>query len=358
MESKAEPQVVATPIRTELGKLSPGRRLTMGVVIAAIVVGAVWIWGLRGLGGLPDVGDPFDVAAVRRPINMPDADNAYADYVAARRSLSREPQGIFKLDWTKLTWAQAGTTVREYLEQNRPALLTWREGSERPDAIYNQAGNLAFDTLLPVVQDLRTFARLAGLEGSRLEEQGKMEEAWTWYRAMLRSSRHVGRHGVIIERLVGGRIHELSSGRILHWAADPRVDAVLLRRAVADTLAADALTVPLSENLKLEYLMCLRDLQELRLIATDLPMPGGRFGWFEQMVKATGGKKPLQQMRLRRQRRRAEPAGSAVGFCELAGPGGSTGGQASPDRDAEADIDLRGGSECIVGCPRDVSRRS
>jgi len=269
------------------------------VAIAAIVVCAVWIWGLRSLEGLPDVGEPFDVAEASRRIDIPNADNAYVGFVEARRALRREPAAISKVDFTKLTWSEAGTAVREYVDQNRPALLKWRDGTERSGAIYNQPGNLAFDTLLPVVQDLRTFARLAGLEGSRLEEQGKMEEAWTWYRGMLRSSRHVGRHGVIIERLVGYRIHELASARILHWAADPRVDPVLLRRALNDTLAADALTSPLSENLKLEYLMCLRDLQELRIVAADLPMPGGRFGWFEQVVQTTGGKKQFQQMRLR-----------------------------------------------------------
>ena len=231
MESKAEPRLNAKPDRSEVRRVSPGRRLTLGVTIAAIVVGAVWICGMRSVDGLPDVGDPFDVAEARRPIDIPDSDNAYADYAAARGALARVPATLSKVDWAKLTWTDAGPTVREYLEVNRPALLKWREGTERPGAIYNQPGQLAFDTLLPVVQDLRTFARLAALEGSRLEEQKKMDEAWTWYRGMLRSSRHVGMHGVIIERLVGARLHEMASGRILNWAADPRVDKVLLRRA-------------------------------------------------------------------------------------------------------------------------------
>jgi hypothetical protein len=42
-----------------------------------------------------------------------------------------------------------------------------------------------------------------------------MNEAWSWYRAILRSSRHVGKHGVIIERLVGASIHEKAVPRIL-----------------------------------------------------------------------------------------------------------------------------------------------
>ena len=57
--------------------------------------------------------------------------------------------------------------------------------------------------------------------------------------------------------------------RIEHWAADPRVDAGLLRKALDDTLAADAMTPPLSEALKLDYLMYLRDMEELRVIVGD-----------------------------------------------------------------------------------------
>jgi hypothetical protein len=299
MESMAESPVDAKPLRAEPGPVGRGRRLTLGVAIAATAVFAVWIWGLRSLEGLPDVGEPFDVAQALRRIDIPEADNAYVGFLEARQALGRQPTSLSRVDLAKLSWGEAGPTVREYVEQNRPALAKWRDGTECPGAVYNQPGQLAFDTLLPVVQDLRTLAALAGLEGSRLEEQGKMEEAWTWYRGMLRSSRHVGTHGVIIERLVGARLHEMAARRILHWAGDPRVDAVLLRRAFDDTLAADALTVPISECLKLEYLMCLRDLQELRILAEEVPMPGGRFGWFEQMVSKTGQKKPLQQIRLR-----------------------------------------------------------
>ena len=85
----------------------------------------------------------------------------------------------------------------------RPALELWREGSERPDALYHQPGQIAVDTIVPVISDVRFLAQLAGLEGSRHEEGGEMEQAWIWYRAALRSSRLVGRHGVMIERMVG-----------------------------------------------------------------------------------------------------------------------------------------------------------
>ncbi len=125
-----------------------------------------------------------------------------------------------------------------------------------------------------------------------------MEEAWTRYRAMLRSSRHAGMNGVIMERLVGAAMFELAARRIVHWAADARVDARLMRRALDDIVAADAMTPPLSRALKLDYLMAMRDLGELRVMVQDIPMPGGRSGWLEQAVAATGAKPAIQRVRL------------------------------------------------------------
>jgi hypothetical protein len=259
----------------------------------------IWIAGVRNLEGLPDVGDPFNVEQARRAVVIPESENAYVLYTDAKNLLTRFPPTLSKVDFSKLTWSKAGFEVRGFLEQNREALELWRNGTERPDALYNQPGGLAIDTILPVVQEMRSLANLAGLEGSRLEEKGAMNEAWTWYRAILRSSRHVGKHGVIIERLVGASIHEKAVPRVLSWAADPRADSKLLRRALDDAVAAEAMTPPLSEALKLEYLMYLRDLEELRVMVRDIPMPGGRFGWLEQMVAPTGAKPQIQRIRLR-----------------------------------------------------------
>jgi hypothetical protein len=285
--------------RGRVRRRRPGRALllALGLAAAALVLMGIWIRGVRNVDGLPDVGDPFDVTEALRPIEMLEDENAYVLYADAKGQLSRRSPALSKNIFDASTWPRAGEDVRAFVQQNRPALLTWREGSERPDAIYNQPGKLAVDTLLPVVQELRLFTQMAALEGSHDEEKGAMEDAWLWYRAMLRCSRHVGRHGVIIERQVGGAIHKEAAARILHWAIDRRVDAELLRRALDDTLAADRMTPPLSKTLKLEYLIYLRDLQELRVMVNEVPMPGGRFGWFEQMVVATGAKPTVQRLR-------------------------------------------------------------
>jgi hypothetical protein len=258
----------------------------------------VWLWRVRSLDGLPDVGDPFDVAATARPIEIPDDENAFVSYSEALELLGKKPNSIRQTDWNKLNWSNASPALRRYLESNRPALAAWRLGSERPDAVYQQPGKMAVDTLLPAVNDLRMLNIMAALEASRLEDEGAMAEAWSLYKGTLRASRHVGRHGAVLERAVGARDFEYAVRRIIHWAADPRVDAALMRRALADTLAADALTPPLSTSIKIQYLLWQRDLDELRVIVNEIPMPGGQNGWLEKALGPTKAKAPIQRARL------------------------------------------------------------
>ena len=104
---------------------------------------------MRSLDDLPDVGDPFDVAAAVRPIEIPDDENAYVSYSEAIRLLAKTPDTVRQTDWMKLTWSNARLAERSYLESSRPALTVWRLGSERPDAIYHQPGKMAADMILP-----------------------------------------------------------------------------------------------------------------------------------------------------------------------------------------------------------------
>ena len=205
-----------------------GRIVGCGLAVSSLVILVIWIWGVRNVDGLPEVGDPFDVAAARQPIDIADSDNAYALYVAAKGEMRKRPAVLSRVVFDELTWSKADDDVRAFVQSNRPALELWREGSDRPAAIYNQPGNLAMDTLLPLVQEVAYLASMAGLEGSRHEQEGSMDQAWIWYNAILRSSRHVGMHGVLVERMIGARLHKVAARHIMRWAADPRVDAKLI----------------------------------------------------------------------------------------------------------------------------------
>jgi hypothetical protein len=64
----------------------------------------------------------------------------------------------------------------------------------------------------------------------------------------------------MIDRDRGALLYEIASKRLVRWAADPRTDASLLRRALDQLPAIHAMTRPASESLKVEYLSLLNAL--------------------------------------------------------------------------------------------------
>ena len=230
------------------------------LLLAMIVLGPVAYRGYR-LSQVPDIGEPFDVEAFCK-IEVADEDNAFVEYRAAVATLPPPRFGGQASDWQSEVdaaleggWAAASEDVRHWLEDNRPALEIWRRGTTKPDALYYHPQEMRIDTLLPVTQELRTMARLARIEASRLEAEGMFEEAWEWHRASFRCSGHSGRHGCIIERLVGLACHSLACEGINHWAALRGVDTVLVQEALQAIQDDYALAAPPSNSLKAEYVM-------------------------------------------------------------------------------------------------------
>ena len=222
--------------------------------------------------GLPDVGDPFDVAAFERPI--PDEINAFILYKQAAAILPKEPED------PPLDWNQASPARRRWLESGQEALEIWRRGTDRPDALNVPPGVLTFETRMDAVQKLRSLGRLAWLQGSRLEAEGDVEGALDWHLSLLRSSRHCGQRGTFIDRLIGIGMHRWASDHLIRWAADPKVDARMLRRALDAALAAGAATPPTSDGLKAEYLSFLHSIDDPELMlrihdSFTTPTPAG-----------------------------------------------------------------------------------
>jgi hypothetical protein len=274
----------------------------MGAVLAVASLGA---WWATQLWGLPDVGDPFDVAAFES-FRVSDDQNAFVDYrlatsmISATRRKSPASWSGQNLRTYPASWSEANPDWRNVLDQSKEALEIWRTGSEKPNALYEHADGLSVRTLLPVTQDLRTLGRLAVLEGSRLETEGDVAGAWGWYRSALRSSRHTGRHGFQMERLVGAAMHDDTSKALTRWAANPKVDAPLLHQALDDVIAIDAMTVPRSETVKLEYLVFVHSMDDPNQIEDFLVtnMLEEKGDWCQELPISTDVKKPIQAARV------------------------------------------------------------
>ena len=176
-----------------------------------------------------------------RPVVIPDHDNAYSAYAEARIARSDAPTEFWDATGrprpTNLTWSKAKPDVRAFQENNRAALEIWREGSERPDALYHQPSELAFDHgPASVAGGLPPFrhGRAGGITAGRAGGNGARRGPGTG--PCCDRAGWSGRHGVLVERQIGAHMHELAARCILRWAADPRVDAEMLHRALDDVL--------------------------------------------------------------------------------------------------------------------------
>jgi len=251
-----------------------GRRVRLAAtvgLVAALAVGSALLLRATSLRGLPDVGDPFDVKAFAH-VDLPDDLNAYTFYRRAHDLLSKDEPGTMKGSYSD--WSEVSPRELEFLDANAGAMAAWLEGTKRDRGVYMQPGTASVATMLPVCQSLRTFSRLANLAAFRREHEGDYAGAWAWYRANLRSSRHSGQHGFLIERLVGIALFDSASKAAIRWSDRPEVDARLLRAALDDVLALDGLTPPPVDSIRYEYYCMMNSLGDsgLRSLAIeDLP---------------------------------------------------------------------------------------
>lgn len=225
------------------------------------IVGCLF-WRAARLAGIPDTADPVDLNALYA-VSVPKERNAFVLFEEASAKALRDP--VIELRILSTPYALPASTDQEglaFLARNAEALAVWRRGCQRPDALSTPLNQLSFRTKLPVLEDQRHFVRLALLESSRLESCGQLDAAWDCYRDALRGSRLVSRHGTLVALLIGCAEYAMCQAEITRWAADPRVDSALLRRALEDVQAVNAMSTPISQNLKIEYLCSIQILKD------------------------------------------------------------------------------------------------
>lgn len=241
-------------------------------------------WFLRGV---PDIPEPFDAEPILA-LEIPDAENAYVDYRLASSLYIAPSQHVAELrdgetfdvplGINKEGWHLADDDVRQFLHDNENALLTWKRGSEKDNAQYLPARDYDIATILDVPQSLREFQRAVMLLGRKLEAEGQHVHAWEWYRAAMRASRHSGRNGILIERLIGIACFSLTAQRLEDWAAQPGVSRELLLRAVNELEADWKLTEKNSTVWKIDY---------LSTMTTIAQCESGKLNWSDLEVSAS-----------------------------------------------------------------------
>jgi hypothetical protein len=207
------------------------RQLLRVIVVAAACVAvaatAFAIWWLNSLNGLPDIGDPFDVAAFRA-FRIPDDQNAFTFVRRANEKLTpirdSDGKGPYPED-PKFSWSIANPKLREWARENREALELFLRGAEQDDA--------SLPTGVPTSDVIPgNVIKVAFLEASRRQESGDTGGAWDCHRAVLRMITHMRRRGSGPQRYWAKRANPWLQRRLADWAADPRTTIPQLHTAL------------------------------------------------------------------------------------------------------------------------------
>ncbi len=249
----------------------------LGVLLIAVVtVAARWFYHrYELLSEIPDVGFPFD-PAILDGYDVPDDQNAYTYYRRASNLFRRVPESLqeagYDSEWqfeedlrsaVRRGWHTANEAIRDHLEVNRPAFEEWRRGATLREARYHDPRTIEYVTTLQVDDDLRRLLYFAVLEVSRLSELGEHDRALELLVAGFRSSRHPGRYGSMMSRIVGINIFQNFRDATLRWASYPDVTSEQLRRAAQEIAATLEMTPPIIEPMLTEYLIFQKTLRQL-----------------------------------------------------------------------------------------------
>jgi hypothetical protein len=250
--------------------IGKSRRRILGTVLILLAIPAVpLLWWAMQLWGLPDIGEPFDIAAFRSR-TIPEDRNAVVLYRQAERKL--KPISQFEKHTTNQVdplarWSKTTPEIRRWLEANHEALELYRQGTKRPDALDldSRSDGRVLDHAFWALRNL------ALLEGSRREDLRDMAGAWIWYRANLRYLDHIGMHGADEARQIAQMWQQNLRERVAAWAADPRTTPVMIRQAIDDVAACESLAPSELDTLKLKYLNLVQMLDDPKSFIADAP---------------------------------------------------------------------------------------
>ncbi len=226
------------------------------LVIGSLILSLPFIIRMVILSGVSDMPEPFDVAEFAK-WNVPDEDNAFTDYslaveMKAKLGTIATPPS-FEAVMTD-GWSKSDEELLTWMQMHRESLDVWRRGTTKQKGRYVSPLDMSFTTLLPVIQEQRMFARLAVMEGHRCLEQGELDDAFQWGRAIFRSGGHTTYRGCLIQGLVGVALHSMASNSLQQLAEHPQVTSEQLASALAAVRADESRYEPTSSILKSEYM--------------------------------------------------------------------------------------------------------
>ena len=236
------------------------------------------------LSQVPDIGDPFDLAAFCKSMEVPPGSDAPTVYRNAGSLYTREYQerfhgpdrttGYWGLDNPTIDpvltqgWSVAGDNVKEWVAAHEASLCEWKLATEM-----DRVGFDPSETLLRVYKHdglgmVGYLESVASLRGRRCEAEQDFAGAFQWYRARLRSRL----------RFLGGQYlseREQELNDIVRWAALLEVTSAQLRAAASQLRRDHASFRPASDAIKAEYIRAMNTLCDRDGLATVIRYRSG-----------------------------------------------------------------------------------
>lgn len=216
--------------------------------------------------GIPPIGEIVDRETEGR-IDIKADDNAFTYYERAWNQLPATLDDEALTDAIKLLEAGGNTSevtsaARIALDNCEATLAEWKRGTECERGVRVQPADAEWYDLIGA-QESGTIRRLVIIKAALLlHEEGKADKAWTWLRALFRSSRHLGNPGPSMDRVIGTVFHTMGSKALVRWAANERVTASHLKIAIRELDTIHQMTVRNSVVLKHDYLTTSRFLSQ------------------------------------------------------------------------------------------------
>jgi ABC-type transport system involved in multi-copper enzyme maturation permease subunit len=159
-------------------------------------------------------------------------------------------------------WEQATPAERAWLEVNRAPLDITLQAALRPSCVFYDPRERRNDTATGELLPSFELAELLLLEARRLESDGDLAEALDCYVATIRLGYHVQAAGTLFQFRLGDVCEALVCQRMPRWAAHPGQTPERMRQAISRLDDVFRSAPPLSDSLKIDYLMIRRALQK------------------------------------------------------------------------------------------------
>ncbi|TWT61801.1 hypothetical protein [Rubinisphaera italica] len=237
-------------------------KFAVPVVLLLVLIAAPYLYRSYRLSLISDPGEPFDVEAFIVEHTVPDSDNALSLFHEAIGSLKGtipkdELSDIYDIFWEETPPDERMQTALDYVKYNEQALLIWEKASCMPNFFEVQPDQISYTSPLEILKPTRQLSQMIAIQAWIASQNGDDTEATKWLLCNLRTSRLITLNSCMFNRTYGIAIHNMTTEMIVKWLAHQQLTLTELKQLLNEIQKIYQMTPPISDFIKMEYLMLL-----------------------------------------------------------------------------------------------------